>query len=107
MRNPEALLVVEVTEDDEVICRSPGRPEQRIRMSDLGSVYVETNDRGPWGADVWWLLNNSAGETKVAFPQLSTGEDLVLERLKLLPAFEVRGMDSTSDARFTCGQSKV
>jgi hypothetical protein len=107
MRNPEDLFVVEVTEDDEVVCRSPGQPEQCIRMSDLGSVCVETDDSGPWSAGVWWLLNNRAGETKVAFPQLSSGEDLVLERLKLLPGFEVRGMNSTLNAQFICWQSKV
>lgn len=71
-------------------------------MADLGSVYVETNDSGPWGADVLWLLNDRTGETKVAFPQMATGEDAALERLRLLPGFEVRGMNSAENARFMC-----
>ncbi len=74
MRNPEARFVLEVTAEDEIVCRAPGRAEQRISISDLGAVYVETNDSGPWGADVWWLLNDRTGATKVAFPQMATCE---------------------------------
>ena len=102
MMHSEARFVVEVTADDEIVCRAPRQAEQRIRMADLGAVYVETNDSGPWGADVWWLLNDKDGRTKVAFPQLATGEHRALERLRLLPGFEVRGMNSAQNARFMC-----
>jgi hypothetical protein len=71
-------------------------------LADVGAVYVETNDTGPWGADVWWLLNDQTGETKVAFPQGATGEQAALYRLRLLPGFEVRGMNLTENARFMC-----
>lgn len=56
----------------------------------------------PWEADVWWLLNDRTGQTKVAFPQMATGEEAVLERLRLLPGFEVRGMNSMESALFRC-----
>lgn len=102
MRHPEEHFVVQVTAGDEIVCNAPGQPEQRIRLADLGSVCVETNDSGPWGADVWWLLNDLTGETRVAFPQMATGEGRVLERLKLLPGFQVNGMNSTANARFLC-----
>ncbi len=102
MKHAEARYVVEVTADDEILCRPPEEAEQRIRMIDLGAVYVETNDSGPWGADVWWLLNDKTGRTIVAFPQLASGEDAALERLRLLPGFEVRGMNSSENDRFTC-----
>jgi hypothetical protein len=102
MKHPEAQFVVEVTAEDEIICRAPKREEQRIRMTDLASVYVETNDSGPWGADVWWLLNDDTGQTRVAFPQLATGEDAALERLRQLPGFKVRGMNSGENKRFIC-----
>ena len=69
MKHPEAQFVVEVTAADEIVCRAPGQAEQRISIEDLGAVYVETTDRGPWGADVWWLLNDRSGQTMVAFPQ--------------------------------------
>jgi hypothetical protein len=102
MKHPEARFVVEVTADDEIVCRAPKQAEQRIRIADLGAVYAETNDTGPWGADVWWLLQDKAGQMKVAFPQLATGEWAVLRRLRLLPGFEVRGMNSAENARFMC-----
>lgn len=102
MKHPEAQFVVEVTADDEITCRAPKQAEQRIRMTDIASVYVETNDSGSSGADVWWLLNDNTGQTRVAFPQLATGEDAALERLRRLPGFEVRGMNSGENARFMC-----
>jgi hypothetical protein len=105
MQNPEARFVVEVTEADEIVCRAPDQPERRIKMSDLGAVYVETNDSGPRGADVWWLLNDREGQTKVVFPQMATGEAAALERLRHLPGFEVKGMNSVQNARFLCWQS--
>lgn len=102
MKHPEERFVVELTPEDEIVCRVPGQPEQRISMSDLKAVHVETNDSGPWGADVWWVLSDARGDEKVAFPQLATGEDRVLERLRLLPGFEVKGMNSAQNARFLC-----
>ena len=94
MKHPESQFVVEVTADDEIACLAPKQAAQRIKMTDVASIHVETKDGGPWGADVWWLLNDNTGQTRVAFPQLATGEDAVLERLRQLPGFEVRGMNS-------------
>lgn len=102
MRHSEAAFVVEVTADDDIVCRAPGQAEQRMRMIDVAAVFVETNESGPWGADVWWLLNDGAGQTRVAFPQMATGEDAALKRLSQLPGFEVRGMNSVEGARFLC-----
>jgi len=102
MRHPEERFVVEVPSADEIVYRAPGQPVERISVADIGAVYVETNDSGPWGADDWWLLNYKAGETKVAFPQLATGEEGALARLRLLHGFEVRGMNSGENARFMC-----
>ena len=98
----EARFIVEVTAADEIVCRVAGQREQRIHLSELGAVYVETNDSGPWGADVWWLLADQSGRPVVAFPQLATGEDAVLARLRSLPGFKVNGMNSTDNARFLC-----
>lgn len=103
MKHPEEQFVVEVTQADEIVCRAPGQPGQRIAMADLGAVYVETQDN--WVADVWWLLIDKSGRTRVAFPQMAAGEGAVLERLSLLPGFEVRGMNSTANARFECWPS--
>lgn len=107
MKGPEAPFVVEVTADDEIVCRAPWQAEQRIKIADLAAVYVKSMDDGPWGADVWWLLNDNTGQTKVAFPQLATGETGVLARLQQLPGFAIRGMNSTKNARFECWPSPV
>ena len=107
MKHPEAQFVVEVTADDEIVCRAPRQAEQRIKMTDLAAVYVEITDDGPWGADVWWLLNDHTGQTKVTFPQLATGETEVLARLQQLPGFAIRGMNSAENARFECWPSPV
>ncbi len=105
MKHPEAQFVVEVTAGDEIVCRASKQAEQRIKMADLAAVYVETNESGPWGVDVWWLLNDDTGQTKVAFPQLATGEREALARLQQLPGFAIRGMNSTTNARFECWPS--
>ena len=102
MKHSEARFVVEVTADDEIVCRAPKQMEQRIKMADVAAVFVETNDSGPWGEDVWWLLNDDTGQTQVSFPQLATGENAALERLRQLPGFEVRGMNSGENGRFIC-----
>ena len=102
MKHSEARFIVEVTAQDEIVCRAPRRQEQRIRLKDLAAVFVETNDSGPWGADVWWLLIDAAGEVRVAFPQLATGEDAALARLHQLPGFRVHGMNSAESARLRC-----
>ena len=107
MKHPEAQFIVEVTAGDEIVCRAPRLAEQRIKMTELAAVYVEINDDGPWGADVWWLLNDNTGQTKVAFPQLTTGETEALTRLRQLPGFATRGMNSTDKARFRCWPSPV
>ena len=107
MKHPEAQFVVEVTPDDEIVCRAPKQAEQRIKLADLAAVYIETNDDGPCGADVWWLLNDTTGQTRVAFPQLATGETEALARLQQLPGFAISGMNSTENARFECWPSPV
>ena len=102
MKQREERFEVEFNGADEIVCRAPGQAEQSIRMEDVAAVYVETNDSGPWGADVWWLLEDNTGVAKVAFPQMATGQDAALNRLRLLPGFKVRGMNATDDARFMC-----
>ena len=74
----------------------------RASSASTWRTFLETNDSGPWGADVWWLLNDNNGQTKVAFPQGSSGEQAVLARLERLSGFEIKGMNSMVNARFKC-----
>jgi len=59
-----------------------------LRKIDLGGVIIETNDSGPWGADVWWLLFGSDDKVAVAFPQGASGEKAVVDYLIALPGFD-------------------
>ena len=101
---PESQFIVQVTAQDEIVCRAPAGQEQRIRIADLGSVYFETSDGGPFGVD-WWLLNDTSGELMVSFPLGATGEDAALNRLRQLPEFRIDGMNATENARFLCWEA--
>ena len=98
---PENQFVVQVTGRDEIVCRPPSGPEQRIKVADLGTVFFETNSDVLLGMD-WWLLNDTNGELAVSFPLGATGEQAALDRLRQLPSFKVDGMNSTGAARFLC-----
>ena len=101
---PESQFIVQVTAQDEIVCRAPAGQEQRIRIADLGCVYFETSDGGPFGVD-WWLLNDRSGELVVSFPLGATGEDAALDRLRQLPEFRIDGMNATGNARFLCWEA--
>ncbi len=73
-------------------------------MSELRGVIIETDDSGPWGADLWWLLFGADDRVAVAFPGGATGEQVVIDRLMALPGFDfetmTRAMGSTEVAVF-------
>ncbi len=71
-----------------------------VDISDLSKVLVATNDGGPWDYDVWFVLEGSKGSLE--FPLETRGREEVLALLKQLPGFELRGMNSTGNARFEC-----
>ncbi|KFN49166.1 hypothetical protein P873_11975 [Arenimonas composti TR7-09 = DSM 18010] len=68
-------------------------------------VAIETNDSGPWGADVWFVLTGERGD--VAWPMGADGEAGMLEVLRSrFPGFDdeavIAAMRSTENARFIC-----
>lgn len=75
-----------------------------VQESELSGVAVETNDSGPWGADVWWLLFGSEDRLECAFPQGATGEQAAVDYLMALPSFDdgemIDAMRSTGNAVF-------
>jgi hypothetical protein len=101
---PEAEFVVHF-DDDEVVCSRPNGVIERVAWADLEAVIIETNDTGPWGADLWWLLLG-ARQTGCLFPNGATGETEVAERLRQLPDFDFeaffQAMQSTENQRFLC-----
>lgn len=85
----------------------PSGETQSIAWKDVSCIAIETNDRGPLGADVWWLLEGTGG--RVAYPQGATGGSEMLKHFSdRFPEFDhmhiIYAMGSTGDARFVCWQ---
>jgi len=98
--------VVVTTTDKGIAALFPSSGKiQSIEWSAIDSIAVETNDSGPWGADVWWLLEGAG--TACSFPQGATGEAEALSEIQhRFPAFRPKGMNSTENARFVCWERK-
>ena len=101
--SPEQLW--RVTIDQEALEVVPPEGEsQRLLLADLSGVAVETNDTGPWGADVWWLLFGRENQLICSFPQGATGEQSVVDWMVALPDFDhgamIRAMSSTANEIF-------
>jgi hypothetical protein len=97
--------VVVTQDDDGVRVVFPTGESRVIRWSDIDVAAIETNDSGPWGADVWWVLEG-AGE-RMAWPQGATGDEAMLPTLRSrLAGFSdmavVDAMGCTDNARFVC-----
>jgi hypothetical protein len=102
VKHPEADYHVTISPNDVIECRRPDGVVERVPMAEARAIHVETNDSGPWGADVWWLVEGPSGQIELAFPQLATGEDEALNRFHQLAGFQIKGMNSVANARFEC-----
>jgi hypothetical protein len=75
-----------------------------LALADLSAVVIETNDSGPIGADVWFLLFGADRKLGFAFPQGATGDKAVVDRLMKLPGFDfeemIKAMSSADNATF-------
>lgn len=100
---PEGKWVVECG-GDALRATDVKQTTMQVAKSDLTGVIIETNDSGPWGADVWWLLFGPDDQVAVAYPQGATGEDAMLSYLMSLPGFDhakmADAMGSTENAAF-------
>ena len=76
-----------------------------VAIAQIAAVIVETNDSGPWGADLWWLAFDSDGAVALGWPQGATDETAAIDRLMALPGFDMvemtLAMASTDNAAFT------
>jgi hypothetical protein len=101
--NPEAHWTV-TTLDDRVDVVDPKGEASSVAFADLRGVMIETNDTGPVGTDVWWLLFGADDQLACAFPQGATGEKEAVNRLTAFPDFDheamIMAMGSTSNAVF-------
>ena len=100
---PESLWTV-VLDDRGIRATDHTGDTMFVSNADLSSVAIETNDSGPWGADVWWLLFGPDGDLACAFPQGATGEKDAADHLMTLPGFNdqelIKAMASTANAVF-------
>jgi hypothetical protein len=103
----EAKFIVRI-ENNEIINERPEGKIERVSLSGLKAVIIETNDTGPWGTDVLWILVG-ADETGCVFPNGATGGMEILEIMQKLPGFDnkavIQAMASISNQRFLCWKS--
>ena len=109
-RMPEGKWLVAI-EGDRISVRDDAGQMKSVAKSDLSGVAIETNDSGPWGADVWWMLFDATDQMACAFPQGATGEDAAIDWLAALPSFNhgemIKAMSSTDNAVFAVWRKEL
>lgn len=105
----ERLMVehrIDVTTDDLGIRVVDGRGSvAAMAWTDVDSIAIETNDRGPFEPDVWWVLEG--GGRRVVYPQGANGDGEALRAFgDLFAGFDhgavIASMGSVDIARFVC-----
>jgi len=80
----------------------PKNKIQSIPLNQITTITVETNDGGPWGMDVWFIVAGQGADQICVYPMGATNEDEALDYFLKLPGFELKGMDSTTNEQFIC-----
>ena len=99
--NPESKWIVTAS-DIILITIDSKNVSSSILIAELEDILIATNDSGPIGTDLWWILR---GNGKVIIvPGGATGEKELLHRLQKLPGFNneevIRAMGSSDNADF-------
>jgi hypothetical protein len=99
--NPESKWIVTVN-DVEVKTIDPKNVTHSILIAELEDILIATNDSGPIGTDLWWILRGNGNIVLV--PGGATGEKEMLHRLQKLPGFKneevIRAMGCTDNKDF-------
>ncbi|WP_443970950.1 hypothetical protein [Sphingobium sp. CR28] len=78
--------------------------QEKLALTALRRVIVATDDSGPWGADVVFLLYSSDPDPALIFPLEASGRDDFVKWLIAQPGYQDRelakAMGSTRIARF-------
>jgi hypothetical protein len=103
--NTSPLTLWSVSFSDGDIVTSDGQgAERKLSLRDLRRVVVATDDSGPLGADVVFMLYSNDPDPAVIFPLEASGRDGFVEWLSAQPGFQDRelakAMGSTRVARF-------
>ena len=96
--------------DDAGISSSyPDGTLQTMPWSKIRRIAIQTNDTGPWGADVWWLLEGD--DARCTYPHGATGDpEALAEFPRRFSGFShkavIEAMGFFSNARFICWETK-
>ena len=80
----ESFWNVEIR-NNAIVCTSPQGDVDIMPIASITSVKIETNDEGPLGTDVWWIIGSAVDA--LVFPSGATGEQQILQVLQQLPGF--------------------
>ena len=87
---------------DFVSTRFPNGESETLSWSELVRFEIRTDDSGPWGWDVWFVLVGDMDE--VSFPLGATGQDEIFAKLELVTGKDrdqlIDGMNSTTNQTF-------
>jgi hypothetical protein len=107
---PESGWIIAIDETS-ISVTDPSGQTKSVSKDDLSGVLIETNDSGPGGADLWWLLFGGDDQVACMFPQGAIGESGAIDYLMSLPAFDhqemIGAMRSTDNAIFPVWRRKA
>jgi len=99
----EIQYQVNVT-DESFSVTNPDGKSSSVALAKITSIIVETNDSGPWGMDVWFIVMGGKDGEFCTYPMRATNDSVALDYFSSLPGFKLKGMDSTANAQFVCWQ---
>lgn len=87
----------------------PSGDTSSIKWPNVGRIGIQTNDKGPWQPDVWWILEGASN--RCTYPNGATGEHDALKEIESrFPGFDdkavIKAMGCSSNAVFMCWERK-
>lgn len=105
LTNSESQVVVE-DHGEFASAIFPNGKTQTLSWGDLIRFEIRTNDSGPWGWDVWFVLVGTRDE--LSFPLGASGEDDVLTKVEKVTGNSrndlIDGMNCTENRTFVTWQ---
>lgn len=94
-----------ITDEQGIRVRDARGRECAIAWTDVESIAIETNDRGPWEPDLWWVIEGAG--RRCSYPQGAHGDSEALRVLgDRFAGFDygavIASMGSVDVARFDC-----
>ncbi|MFL9840231.1 hypothetical protein ABS767_04585 [Sphingomonas sp. ST-64] len=78
-----------ISDQEIVICDDTGT-QRALSLPDLHRVVIATDDSGPWGADVIYLLYSAGDDPVCLFPLEAAGCDAFVAWMSEQPGFDAR-----------------